>query len=78
VGQKLSLCYLLHIRYATRHCALSKVNHAINIFLLPHGLLCSGFTVDEGPLRDLESPQNKKFVEELMRGFVPEEVSDCE
>lgn len=37
----------------------------------------TGFTVGDGPLRDLESPENKAFVEELMRGFVPSEVPDA-
>lgn len=34
----------------------------------------NGFTVDDGPLRDLENPANAQFVDDLMRGFLPEEV----
>lgn len=34
----------------------------------------NGFTVDDGPLRDTEIPENMAFVEELMRGFIPSEI----
>jgi hypothetical protein len=33
-----------------------------------------GFTVDDGPLRDLETPENKAFVEQLTQGYAPPEV----
>lgn len=35
----------------------------------------NGFTVDDGPLRDLESPENRKFVQALVSGFIPAEVT---
>jgi hypothetical protein len=35
----------------------------------------NGFTVDHGPLRDLESPENKSFLQDLSLGYVPQEVS---
>mmetsp|Transcript_11715 Transcript_11715/g.31558 ORF Transcript_11715/g.31558 Transcript_11715/m.31558 type:complete len:161 (+) Transcript_11715:621-1103(+) len=31
----------------------------------------NGFTVDDGPLRDLEDPANKKFIMEMMQGCAP-------
>lgn len=31
----------------------------------------NGFTVDDGPLRDLESPENKRFLELLNMGRIP-------
>lgn len=34
----------------------------------------NGFTVDDGPFRDKESPENVTFVEDLMKGFIPAEV----
>jgi UBX domain-containing protein 1 len=32
-----------------------------------------GFTVDDGPLRDLSDPMNKKFMDDIAKGQVPEE-----
>ena len=34
----------------------------------------NGFTVDDGPLRDLESNENKQFLSSLSDGYVPREV----
>lgn len=34
----------------------------------------NGFTVDEGPLRELDNPDNMKFVDDLMRGYIPTEI----
>ena len=36
---------------------------------------CAGFTVDDGPFRDKENPENVAFMEELMKGFIPSDVS---
>lgn len=33
-----------------------------------------GFTIDEGPLRPLSDPLNKKFVDEISRGQCPDEL----
>ena len=32
----------------------------------------NGFTVDDGPLRDLTSPENRSFLASLERGQAPE------
>lgn len=37
-------------------------------------LFRNGFTVDDGPLRDLESPENKAFLDQLTQGYVPPEL----
>jgi UBX domain-containing protein 1 len=34
----------------------------------------NGFTVDDGPFRDLESPENKKFIASLSDGYIPREL----
>ena len=34
----------------------------------------NGFTVDDGPFRDAESPENKKFIQSLVAGFIPPEL----
>jgi len=34
----------------------------------------NGFTVDDGPLRDTSDPLNKKFLDDVARGQVPEEL----
>mmetsp|Transcript_147419 Transcript_147419/g.209211 ORF Transcript_147419/g.209211 Transcript_147419/m.209211 type:complete len:179 (+) Transcript_147419:252-788(+) len=34
----------------------------------------NGFTVGDGPLRDYESPDNKKFLSDMMKGYVPQEL----
>lgn len=34
----------------------------------------NGFTVDDGPLRDLESPENRQFIDALSQGYIPKEV----
>eukprot|EP01041_Mallomonas_annulata_P007415 gene7415-15149_t len=34
----------------------------------------NGFTVDDGPLRDLESPESRRFLSALAEGFVPQEL----
>ena len=33
----------------------------------------NGFTVDDGPLRDSEEEQNKKFLSDISKGFIPAE-----
>jgi hypothetical protein len=35
----------------------------------------NGFTIDDGPFRDLESPENKQFIASLSDGYIPREVS---
>lgn len=37
-------------------------------------LYSNGFTVDDGPLREPNTPENQKFLEELLRGSVPSEL----
>ena len=37
-------------------------------------LYSNGFTVDNGPLREPDTPENQKFLEELLRGSVPSEL----
>jgi hypothetical protein len=51
--------------------------HISAVFLMVYFSCGTGFTVDGGPLRDLENPENVKFVETLMRGFIPEEVMNA-
>mmetsp|Transcript_21445 Transcript_21445/g.22170 ORF Transcript_21445/g.22170 Transcript_21445/m.22170 type:complete len:257 (+) Transcript_21445:31-801(+) len=34
----------------------------------------NGFTIDDGPLRDLESPENKQFLTSLSDGYIPREL----
>ena len=34
----------------------------------------NGFTVDGGPLRDYDSPENRRFIEEMNRNRVPAEL----
>ena len=36
----------------------------------------NGFTIDDGPLRDLASPENQAFLEQLLGGRVPRELRD--
>lgn len=37
-----------------------------------------GFTVDDGPFRPLDDPMNKKFLDDMSRGYVPAELRDGE
>jgi UBX domain-containing protein 1 len=34
----------------------------------------NGFTVDDGPFRDLDSPESKQFLASLSEGYIPREV----
>ena len=34
----------------------------------------NGFTIDDGPLRDLDSPESKRFLAALAEGWVPQEL----
>ena len=37
-------------------------------------LYANGFTVDDGEFRDYNEPQNKEFMEEVKKGYVPKEL----
>jgi UBX domain-containing protein 1 len=37
-------------------------------------MYANGFQVNDGPLRDLEAPENKDFLEDLLKGQVPKEL----
>jgi len=39
-------------------------------------IYADGFTVNGGPLRKLADPANKKFMDDIMQGFCPEELRD--
>ena len=34
----------------------------------------NGFTVDDGPFRDISVKENKKFMDEVEKGFIPQEL----
>ena len=34
----------------------------------------NGFMIDNGPFRSIEVPENKKFMEEVEKGFIPQEL----
>ncbi len=34
----------------------------------------NGFTIDNGPFRDLQDPANKKFMSEVEKGYIPQEL----
>jgi UBX domain-containing protein 1 len=34
----------------------------------------NGFTIDDGPFRDKSLPENKKFMEEVEKGYIPDEL----
>ncbi len=34
----------------------------------------NGFKVDEEPFRDIKEPANKKFMDEVEKGFIPQEL----
>jgi UBX domain-containing protein 1 len=36
----------------------------------------NGFVVDEGGFRDVLEPANKKFMDEIEKGFIPQELVD--
>ncbi len=59
--------------------AMNDANELGGAGSLPEGsrkitLYRNGFTVDDGPLRDLESPENKQFLASLSDGYIPREV----
>jgi UBX domain-containing protein 1 len=36
----------------------------------------NGFSVDDGPFRDISVPENKKFMDEVEKGYIPQELVD--
>lgn len=36
----------------------------------------NGFTVDNGPFRDVKVPENKKFMDQVEKGYIPQELVD--
>lgn len=34
----------------------------------------NGFQVDDGPFRDVNEPNNKKFMAEVEKGYIPQEL----
>ncbi|MCQ2820403.1 MAG: hypothetical protein MJ252_24320 [archaeon] len=36
----------------------------------------NGFIVDDGPFRPLDKPENKKFMDEVKKGYIPKELVD--
>lgn len=34
----------------------------------------NGFTIDDGPFRELNLPENKQFLDSLSDGYIPREV----
>jgi hypothetical protein len=36
----------------------------------------NGFIIDDGPFRSLEDPKNQKFMNEVKKGYIPQELVD--
>jgi UBX domain-containing protein 1 len=36
----------------------------------------NGFCIDDGPFRDITEEKNKKFMDEVQKGFIPKELVD--
>mgnify|MGYP000037036027 CR=1 FL=1 len=47
----------------------SKIKDRIKLTLYRNG-----FTIDDGPFRDLSLPENKKFMSEIEKNHIPEEL----
>ena len=36
----------------------------------------NGFIINDGPFRSLEDPKNQKFMDEVKKGYIPQELVD--
>ena len=37
----------------------------------------NGFIINDEPFRNIEDPKNQKFLDEVMKGFIPQELVDA-
>jgi len=49
----------------------SQTSNKLNLFLFRNG-----FKINDGPFRSLEDPANKKFVADVKKGYIPQELVD--